>query len=181
MKMHLLAVMGFMATVLAYADAYETYVDDARGVSIAHPSTWPRSVRGESLCFESPEGPTVSIRLQSMPAEDSNYTSIYQIPGALDEMLTAAKALPGISDITNGKTKLSSGDAYWIKYRMRYESLGTIAMIYTYQVVTLTPRGLLYCTYMASGQTDYDAQSIYDRVWPEASNIMRTLFVHKYP
>ena len=181
MKMALLTVMAVMASVTANAGDYETYVDDARGFSIAHPSTWPRSVRGESLCFESPEGPTVSMRLQPMPAEDNNYSSVYQIHGAVNELITAVKAMPGASDITNGQTKLSSRDAYWIKYRLLYESLGTIVIIYSYQVVTLTPRGLLYCTYMSSGPTDQDAQAIYNRVWPEALNIMRTLVVHQYP
>jgi hypothetical protein len=151
-----------------------------RGFSVAHPSTWPRSIRGESVCFESPQGATVSMRVEPLPDPGNNITSIYQIPDAVTEMLKAVKMLPGSRDVSNGKTQLSGGDAYWIKYRMQYESLGKIVYIYTYQVVTLNFRGLFYCTYMAAGQTDQQAQTVYNGVWDEALNMMRTMIVHKY-
>ncbi len=179
MKRTLLLLITAMACVSAYAASYETYVDDARGFSVAHPSTWPRSIRGESVCFESPEGTTVSMRIQPLPIEDNNYTSFYQIPGAVNEMLNGVKALPGSSIISSDKTKLSGGDAYWVSYRMLYESIDKIVYIFTYQVVTLTPKGLLYCTYMAAGTTEQEAQALYNRVWDEALNMMRTLIVHQ--
>ena len=180
MKVGIFTLITAMACASANAFTYETYVDDTRGFSVAHPSTWPRSIRGESVCFESPQGATVSMRVEPLPAQDNNYASVYDIPNALTEMLKAVKMLPGSSDVSNGKTQFSGGDAYWIKYRMQYESLGKIIHIYTYQVVTLNSRGLFYCTYMAAGQTDQQAQAVYNEVWNDALNMMRTMIVQKY-
>lgn len=180
MKLRLFVLVSAIACTSANAFTYETYVDDMRGFSVAYPSTWPRSIRGESVCFESPQGTTVSMRVEQLPSESKYLTSIYQIPDAVTEMLKAVELFPGSSVISNGKTMLSGSDAYWIQYRMQYESLGKIAYVHTYQIVTLNSRGLLYCTYMAAGQTEQQAQAQYNKVWGEALNMLRTLIVHKY-
>ena len=179
MKIHILIFVAVMAAASASADNMQTYVDDLRGFSVAHPTTWQRSVQGQSVCFDSPEGPGVSMRIQPMPADENNYTSIFDITGAENEMILAVKSIPGASTITNGRTKLSGRDALWINYRVDYESLDTLVYIFNYQLVTLTSRGLLYCTYMATGNTEQEAKTKYDRVWNDAHTVIRSLFVHQ--
>lgn len=182
-------IIKYLATVILAALAYcqgalaqddVTYVDDARGFTIAHPSAWKKATRGQSIVFEHSFLSTgsLSFRVQPLSPENLKYKNILKIPDAENDLVRGVEALENVTIQGKGRTKLSSRDALWIKYSMTHESPFGRSYVITYQIVTLNSKGLLFCTYMATGLTREGAQGAFNSGWQAAQIVLASMRVH---
>jgi hypothetical protein len=163
-------------TILCHASDV-TFVDSNRGFSLAYPSDWHVSTNADSILFSIKDGPGVSVRTGPVSQENHHLNSIWDFPDADTQLIDGIRAIPNAVILGNGRTKLASRDAIWIRHKIIHEALGSKVHVYSYQVATLGDKNLYFCTYMASALTDQAAKKEFERHWNTASSIIKTLYI----